>query len=78
MGIVVRRSQSLQDEIVQIVHEFALNDGVSSYDDLVKFGVNPTTRQRQMVADVGGDFAAAWVGRLVSDKFGATTTHWEK
>ena len=78
VGIVVTRGQSLQDQMVQIIHECALNNGVSSYGDLVKFGVNPTARQKQMVADTSGDFAEAWAKKFVADKFGAATTHWEK
>ncbi len=78
VGIVVTRGQSLQDQMVPIVHECALNNDVFGYADLVRFGVNPTARQRKMVACVGGDFAETWARKFVADKFGAATTHWEK
>ncbi len=78
VGIIVTRGQTLQDQMVCIIHECALRNGVCSYNDLVKFGVNPTLRQRRMVIDSSGDFAETWAKRFVADKFGAATTHWEK
>ncbi|MYA87078.1 MAG: restriction endonuclease [Boseongicola sp. SB0662_bin_57] len=78
VGIVVTRGKSLQDQMVEIVHACAVNNGVSSYADLEKFGVIPTARQRQMVEDAGGEFAEDWARKFVSDKFGAATTHWDK
>lgn len=78
VGVVVTRGKSLQEQMVQIVHECAVNNSVSSYEDLVKFGVRPTTRQRQMLETRGRDFAAEWAKKFVADKFGAATTHWEK
>ncbi len=78
VGIVVTRGKSLQDQMVQIIHDCAMNNSVSSYEDLVKFGVRPTMRQRQMVEAAGNDFVADWAKVFVADKFGASTTHWEK
>ena len=78
VGIVVTRGKSLQDQMVQIIHGCAVRNGVSGYADLVKFGVNPTARQRQMVEKLGGDFVEEWAKKFVADKFGAATTHWEK
>ena len=78
VGIVVTRGKSLQDQMVQIIHDCAMNNSVSSYEDLVKFGVRPTMRQRQIVEKGGNDFVADWAKTFVADKFGASTTHWEK
>ncbi|MCY4260663.1 MAG: BglII/BstYI family type II restriction endonuclease [Rhodobacteraceae bacterium] len=78
VGIVITRGRAVQDQMVRIIHECALSNDVSGYDDLMKFGVNPTARQRKMVLDSSGDFAETWAKKFVSDKFGAATTHWEK
>jgi len=78
VGIVITRGQSLQDQMVQIIHDCALNNGVASFGDLTKFGLNPTARQRKMVESGSGDFVATWAKKFVSDKFGSATTHWDK
>jgi len=78
VGIVITRGQSLQDQMVQIVHDCALDNDVTGFDDLRKFGINPTTRQRKMVDSGSGDFVVDWAKKFVSDKFGSATTHWEK
>ena len=78
VGIVVTRGKSLQDQLVQIIQECAVNNGISNYDDLVKFGINPTRRQRNMVETTDGDFVTNWAKKFVSDKFGTATTHWDK
>lgn len=78
VGIVITRGQSLQNQMVQIVYECARRNGIFNYEDLEKFGINPTIRQRRMVPETGGDFAPAWAKKFVQDKFGESTTHWEK
>ncbi len=78
MGIVVTRGKSLQNQLMNIVYTCARNNRVSNYATLGKFGVNPTIRQRQMVEANDENFAAVWAKNFVADKFGASTTHWEK
>ena len=78
VGVIVTRGKSLQDDLVRIVARCASNHGVSSFDDLRRFGVNPTARQRGMVSAVGSGFVEDWARRFVQDKFGRATTHWDK
>lgn len=78
VGIVVTRGKSFQDHMVQIIRECAANNGVSSFDDLAVFGVNPTIRQKQIVERSGEDFLISWARQFVGDKFGTATTHWDK
>ena len=78
VGIVVTRGKSLQEHMVQIIRECAANNKVRDFDDLKKFGVNPTIRQRGLVEKAGGDFATEWSRLFVQDKFGSATTHWVK
>jgi len=78
VGVIVTRGKSLQQNLVQIVMTCAINHGVSGFDDLARFGLNPTLRQRRMVKGEGDDFVADWARRFVQDKFGNATTHWDK
>lgn len=78
LGIIITRGSSLQGDLVRLVKEFATDHEVRSLDDLRRFGVTPTARQRRMVAARGESFAAAWARAFVSDKFGGATTHWDK
>jgi len=78
IGIVVTRGISLQENLAQIIYDFAKYNDVSSFDDLRKFGVNPTIRQRNKIENAGGDFLDNWTKYFVADKFGRSTTHWEK
>ena len=78
VGIVVTRGKSLQNQLVKIVYTCARNNRVSNYATLGKFGVTPTIRQRRMVEENDENFAAVWAKNFVADKFGASTTHWEK
>ena len=78
VGIVVTRGKSLQERMVQIVRECAVNNGVSKFGDLTKFGVIPTSRQKGIVAFTAGDFLDKWAKKFVADKFGSATTHWVK
>ncbi|MXX72582.1 MAG: hypothetical protein F4205_16860 [Gemmatimonadetes bacterium] len=52
----------------------------ATMSDLAGHGLKvPTKRQRDMIARAKGDsFADRWARVLVADKFGASTTHWEK
>ena len=62
----------------QIVLAFAQRHGVQSFADLEPFEVTPTVRQRRMVEQAAGTFAAAWAKVFTGDKFGQATTHWAK
>ena len=78
VGVIVTRGKSLQDDLVRIVARCAANHGVTGFDDLERFGLSPTARQRRMVSAVGSDFVGAWARPFVQDKFGRATTHWDK
>ena len=78
VGIIVTRGKSLQDSLYQIVLDWAKTHNIGSFTDLAKFGVTPTLKQRQAVQSAGEGFAPAWAKKFVSDKFGTSTTHWDK
>lgn len=78
VGVIVTRGESLQRDLVRIVTTCAVNHGVRGFEDLARFGLNPTRRQRDMVREVGEGFVGEWARRFVQDKFGSSTTHWGK
>ncbi len=78
VGVIVTRGASLQANVVRIVAACAVNHDVQGFDDLARFGLNPTARQRGMVKATGADFVDDWARRFVRDKFGSATTHWNK
>ena len=78
VGAIVTRGASLQESLVRIVARCAANHGVRGFDDLARFGLNPTARQRRMVKTAGAGFVDEWARRFVQDKFGSATTHWNK
>lgn len=78
VGIIVTRGKSLQDHLSQIIYDCAASNDVSNFNDLEKFGINPTNRQRMIVENGRGDFLENWARQFVGDKYGAATTHWGK
>ena len=81
IGIIVTRGASLQDELRGLVRRFAEERGLDSVEDLAELRLTPTPRQKAEYArrQKGGmSFAEAWSISFVSDKFGASTTHWRK
>lgn len=78
VGAIVTRGASLQANVVRIVAACAADHGVQGFDDLARFGLNPTARQRGMVKASGAGFVDEWARRFVQDKFGSATTHWNK
>jgi hypothetical protein len=81
VGVIVTRGESLQNGMRDLVMKFATHHKISSFDDLVVHGINPTLRQKAEVerrVGLGSDFAQTWTNHFCSDKFGAATTHWRK
>ena len=78
VGAIVTRGESLQDSLVPIVRAWAQTRNVSDFDDLARFDVVPTARQRKDVQRVEGDLADRWARMFVREKFGSSTTHWAK
>lgn len=82
VGIILTRGESLQNEILTLIHQAALRHGLNNMEALQAFGLEPTRRQRDAVkkriTHSGKPFAQAWAEVFVADKFGAATTHWSK
>jgi Restriction endonuclease BglII len=84
VGIIVTRGQSLQGELRRLALRYATQHKINSIDDLAKHNLNPTPRQiRQIHARTQRrnkpiPFAEAWASNFVDDKFGSSTTHWDK
>ena len=51
---------------------------LTGFDDLARFGVEPTKRQRGLVGKAGPDFPARRARAFVRDKFGSATTRWAR
>jgi hypothetical protein len=83
-GIIVTRGHSLHSQMHELVRGFAREQGIGSFEDLKRIGLNPTPRQIKAVTRRVErereplDFATAWTDSFVSDKFGEATTHWRK
>ena len=80
VGIVITRGSSLQSALNQIVLDFARLHSITSFDNLAQFNYSPTARQRDQVIRrlADSDFATEWSRAFVNDKFGRSTTHWDK
>lgn len=78
VGIIVTRGKSLQENLYNIISNCAQNHRIQGFDDLSKFNLNPTSRQRKMVKSTGLNFIQDWALKFVQDKFGSATTHWDK
>ena len=80
VGVIITRGRSLQQKLIDLVSHFAYTNNISSIDDLYRF-YKPTDRQIRVISrqmKVIGDFPKAWANAFVSDKFGKSTTHWDK
>jgi hypothetical protein len=84
VGIIITRGSSLQAGLWDLVRRFAAKRNIRDLASLAAVGVTPTPKQvrniRQRVERDRDpvDFADAWTGNFVSNKFGAATTHWDK
>ncbi len=83
VGILITRGASLQDDMRGIIQRCIEKHGFSNEAEMVEsFGMKDRTkRQRdavQRMIDQHTPFAGAFAKHFVSDKFGASTTHWQK
>lgn len=84
VGIVVTRGRSLHDRMMELVLRFCDERQITSFDDLLRWGYDPTSKQRRAITKrVERDknpltFREAFADKFVSDKFGEATTHWSK
>ena len=83
-GVIVTRGKSLHDNMRSIVRRFLDDQAIDGFDDLARWGVTPTPRQRAAVetrvvrANNPATFRDAFAASFVADKFGEATTHWRK
>ena len=80
VGGIITRGSTLQDNLKEIIHRFALDNEVDSVEMLSDYYV-PTPRQERIIAEKSvryGSFQEGWANAFVSDKFGEATTHWRK
>jgi hypothetical protein len=82
VGVLITRGRSLQDNMRAAITRFAVAHQLAAHDDLRRFDLERTTRQREAVERriraSGKSFAEAWAETFCADKFGAATTHWTK
>ena len=82
VGIVVTRGAALQAGLQDMVATMIRERGITDEDGFAVFGVKDrSARQREIVDRAmarGDSFADAFARQFVADKFGPSTTHWEK
>jgi hypothetical protein len=84
VGIIVTRGRSLHDRMPELVRRFYDERQISNFEDLLKWGYDPTSKQRAAInkrmqrAKNPLTFREAFADKFVADKFGEATTHWRK
>jgi hypothetical protein len=84
VGVIVTRGATLQDSLAELVRRFVDQRQIHSFDDLSKWGYEPTSKQRRAITSRTTrsrnplTFRDAFVDKFVSDKYGTATTHWSK
>lgn len=81
VGVVVTRGRSLHEGMRGLVRRFLDERQIQSFDDMARWGYEPTSRQRRNIVERvgrGATFREAFTNQFVSDKFGEATTHWRK
>lgn len=82
VGAIITRGASLQEQIRDLVLQFAVSQNVNDFEALKEFELSPTPRQIKMVTErmarTGSSFAEVWSQLFCSDKYGQATTHWRK
>lgn len=82
VGVIVTRGTTMQENMRDMVLRFAQERGLSSHEAVEAFGLARTRRQIKAVDNRlktnGTSFEDAWATSFVTDKYGASTTHWGK
>lgn len=84
VGIIVTRGRSLHDNMRALVEKFYDERQIQGFEDLLRWGYDPTTKQRKAINTRVErkknplPFREAFVSKFVADKFGEATTHWRK
>tara|TARA_B100000029_G_scaffold495009_1_gene559456 strand:+ start:272 stop:1072 length:801 start_codon:yes stop_codon:yes gene_type:complete len=79
-GIIITRGKALQDNLRNIIMDFAKKNEITGIDSLRPWGYEPTNRQKAVIQSSmnrGMPFHEAWARLFTSDKYGSSTTHWE-
>ena len=84
VGIIVTRGKSLHENMYDIVRRFLDDRGIDTFQDIARWGYEPTSRQRAAInkrierKKNPLTFRQAFADKFVADKFGEATTHWKK
>lgn len=84
VGVVVTRGRSLHEGMRGIVRRFLDERQIQSFEEMARWGYEPTSRQRRNVVERTSrpvnplTFREAFTNQFVADKFGEATTHWRK
>jgi hypothetical protein len=84
VGIIVTRGRSLHDNMLELVLRFFDERKIASFEDLLRWGYDPTSRQRAAImkrvqrTKNPVTFREAFANKFAADKFGEATTHWRK
>lgn len=84
VGIIITRGAELQESLRELVGRFYDERDITGFEDLLKWGYDPTAKQRDAIRKRMErkrnplTFRGAFVDKFVSDKFGKATTHWGK
>lgn len=84
VGIIVTRGRSLHDNMSDLVLRFFDERQIQGFEDLLKWGYDPTSKQRVAImkrvnrTKKALTFREAFASKFVADKFGEATTHWRK
>jgi hypothetical protein len=86
VGIIITRGRSLHDRMRELVGRFFDERQIQGFDDLLRWGYDPTSKQRAAIlkrmqaTKARGEltFREVFVAKFVADKFGEATTHWRK
>jgi hypothetical protein len=84
VGIIITRGLELQESLRELVGRFYDEREIASFEDLLQWGYDPTTKQRAAIRKRMErkrnplTFRDAFIDKFVSDKFGKATTHWGK
>lgn len=81
LGIIITRGASLQASLLDIVLQFCADNDIQCVEDLDRFGIVRTKRQRDAIEAAikkEHSFREAFGRGFVKDKYASSTTHWSK
>lgn len=79
-GIIITRGDSLQSGLYDMMLEYAQDNELGSFENLVDAGFELTSKQKRNIQNAmrNRNFEEAWSHCFVKSKFGMATTHWDK